>query len=150
MMYEKTVLWIDDEPSLMDAELFDLENHFFVPLPFQWVGDALTWLIENVNQASTLCGIVVDVQLPSRADGRFSSVDGVPVGVMFCEQLRAQPAVWAAVSSKLVLYTRLPSTSPAAEVAKTFAEKNGVVFRRKSSASRVALDLIRERVLTQN
>ncbi|MCL4671355.1 MAG: hypothetical protein KJZ64_00110 [Sphingomonadaceae bacterium] len=147
-MLNRTVVWIDDEPALMDAELFDLENHRFEYQSFQWVGDALTWLTENRALLNQLPGIVVDVQLPSRGDTRFTSSEGVPVGVKFCECLREDIALWDTIKNKVILYTRLPQTSIAAESAKKFAATHGVRFYPKTASSRVAIELIKNEILT--
>jgi hypothetical protein len=147
MIDNKSVLWVDDEPRLMDAELFDLENHFFVPVAFQWVGDALDWLEKNISELAKLERAVIDVQLPSRADPRFTSPEGVPVGVKFCECLMLNAELWQLIKPKIVLYTRLPSSSPAASHAQSFSNANGIVFKKKFAASRVAIDLIQEKLI---
>lgn len=144
---ERTVFWVDDEPNLMDSELFDLINNGFTPLPFQWVGSALSWLVDQKEQIQRLRGIVVDVQMPSRGDPRFTSESGVPVGVRFCQALLEHDAVWDQARSKIILYTRLPGSSLAARHASNFAEANGLQFRKKSAVSRVAIELIKEDLL---
>ena len=141
---ERTVFWVDDEPNLMDSELFDLINNGFTPLSFQWVGAALSWLVEHKEQIQRLRAIVVDVQMPSRGDPRFTSESGVPVGVRFCQALLEYDAVWDRARPKIVLYTRLPGSSLAAKHADNFAESNGLQFRKKSAVSRVAIELIKE------
>lgn len=147
MTNRSLVVWVDDEPLLMDSELYDLETNGFEPLPFQWVGDALDWLLSAPPDLDHLRAIVIDIQMPSRGDKRFSSEDGVPVGVRLCEVLVRSNEIWPKVRPKVILYTRLPSSSPSVRFAMNFSVEHGVKFLKKTAVSRVAVELIQDRIL---
>jgi hypothetical protein len=143
-MADKFVIWVDDEPNLVNGEIFDLENRGYHTRPFYSAGEALDWITENGSEVCKASAVIVDVLMPSRGDARFESLIGEPVGLLLCKSLQKSFPHWQAIQPWLTLYSRSPNT-PNLNLAREFATSNQLFLARKSAITRIALELLRER-----
>lgn len=135
-----TVIWLEDEPDLLLAEMYDLRSMKFSIKSFSVLGEAYDWMSENQSQVQSASAILVDVTMPHRDDRRFDRRDGTPGGAVFCERMKDFP-YWNLVRERILLYTRLPLGETYYLVNK-FAKAENLKLVRKASGSRIAEDLI--------
>lgn len=140
------VIWIDDEPNLLDAEMFELELHGFDVMPFNYPKEALDFFLNNPQYAMLAEAIIIDVLMPAAGDARLQSDTGEPVSVLLCEKLIERP-IWESIREKITLYTRLPGGA-AFDKAQKFAYAKSIRFTQKTKTSRIAMELIRDGVLS--
>lgn len=138
---KKFVLWIDDEPNLVQGEIFDLKNSGYSTEFIDDAAKALDWLFKNPQAACAASGIIIDLLMPTRGDSRLKNGNlNWPVGVRLCEQLKTLDC-WSQIQPKITLYTRSASTSSTAE---QYASEFGLKMLRKTISSRIALELIKK------
>jgi|GEM_PF-3089137 len=139
------VIWIDDEPNLLDAEMFELEMHGFAVQPFHYPGEALDFFLAHPERVCRARAIIIDVLMPAAGDGRLQSDSGDPVSVLLCGILIDQ-SFWSAIAPRITLYTRLPG-GMAFEKARKFAEDKKLRFAPKTKTSRIAVELMRSGII---
>lgn len=141
-----TVIWLEDEPGLLLAEIYDLRALNFSIVPFTLLSEAYDWALQNAAELAHATAILVDVTMPHREDRRFDKGDATPGGVVFCERLK-ELKDWKSFKSKIMLYTRIPLGGTYFAVER-FARDEQITLVRKSSGSRIASDLVSAGIIT--
>lgn len=142
---DKFVVWIDDDPNLLNAERFDLRDLGYGVVAFSNAGTALDWLVDNQEKRALAHAIIVDALMPSYDDNRFISRDDLPAGLLLCRELSTLPD-WSSLRPKCVLYTRLPG-GVRLERVKAQAQGMELFFCRKSRSSRIAVELLKQGII---
>lgn len=136
------IIWIDDEPSHLEGEMYELEVCRIPYRTFNHPIEALHWFRANVDAVQKARAIVVDVLMPSRGIREFVSEDGTPVGIMFLKILQSENFIdWEQLKPKVALYTRLPEGN-SLTTARSFAQSEGIELLKKTVDSRIAVQIM--------
>lgn len=135
------VVWLDEEPALVASEVYDLETLGYSVRPFQYANEALDWFLNSPEEAIQAVAIIIDVLMPSLEDPRLKSADGTPVSVKICQNLECLN-IWSEIKTRIVFYSRLPG-GRVLDIAKSYADEQGIPLERKSSKNRIARELIK-------
>jgi CheY-like chemotaxis protein len=131
----KRIFWIDDDIGVALPDVTFLKYHGYAVDIARNATEGIDWFAEHKLELGTHCAYIVDVQLPTDGDSRFSGDSrAVFAGLRICEILKSEvltASEWEAVRQKLLLFTRLPNTQRMRRI-QEFATANKIHFVHKS------------------
>jgi hypothetical protein len=136
---KKKIFWVDDDSGVARPDIVYLEYRGYEVLRETSASSGLDWFVSNRHVLEEFAAFVIDIQLPTNGDKRFSHVSGIVenqgllAGLRICQILKSEmldPGQWKYVQQKMLLFTRLPATMRIQEI-QSFAKNESLLFIHK-------------------